>query len=143
MRCARSIETTTRESEISFTVLVFGTSTSMPDCRIGAVIMKITSSTSITSTNGTMLISEREVPVWRASCGIFFKRVLRGLAYAEKIKKKKLLRQERGEARPRRFKLGLPFHLLSVFHVKKIASPFRLLPCSFSALPDTFFPRQP
>src|SRR5258708_20576482 len=71
MRCARSIETTTRDSEISLTVLVFGTAYSMPDCRIGAVIMKINRSTSMTSTNGTMFISEREVPVWRASCGIF------------------------------------------------------------------------
>src|ERR1700730_17653492 len=66
------METTTRDSEISFTVFVLGTSTSIPDCRIGAVIMKITSSTSITSTKGTMLISERVVPVWRASCGIIF-----------------------------------------------------------------------
>src|SRR5215469_11768509 len=70
MRCARSMDTTTRDSEISFTVFVFGTSTSMPDCRIGAVIMKITSRTSMTSTKRTMLISEREVPVWRASWGI-------------------------------------------------------------------------
>src|SRR5579862_1435035 len=71
MRCARSMETTMRDSAISLTVLVFGTSTSMPDCRMGAVIIKITSRTSMTSTKGTILISEREVPVWRASCGIF------------------------------------------------------------------------
>src|SRR5260370_29559499 len=62
--------TTSRSSLISFTVCVFGRLTSMPDCRMGAVIMKMISSTSITSTKGTMLISEREVPVWRASCGI-------------------------------------------------------------------------
>src|SRR2546425_4350837 len=61
---------TKRSSAISFTVLVLGRSTSMPDCRIGAVIMKMTSSTSTTSTKGTMLISESEVPVWRESCGI-------------------------------------------------------------------------
>src|SRR2546425_1622139 len=61
---------TKRSSAISFTVLVLGKSTSMPDCRIGAVIMKMTSSTSTTSTKGTMLISESEVPVWRESCGI-------------------------------------------------------------------------
>src|ERR1700730_18159231 len=62
--------TTRRSSEISLTVCVFGRSTSMPDCKIGAVIMKIISSTSITSTKGTMLMSESELPVWRASCGI-------------------------------------------------------------------------
>src|SRR5258708_7305192 len=32
----------------------------MPDCRMGAVIMKMMSSTSTMSMNGTMLISERE-----------------------------------------------------------------------------------
>ncbi len=47
-----------------------GTSTSMPDCRIGAVIMKIISSTSTTSINGTILISESEVPVWRSMDGM-------------------------------------------------------------------------
>src|SRR5260370_33674562 len=62
--------TTSRSSLISFTVCVFGRLTSIPDCRIGAVIMKMISNTSITSTKGTILISEREVPVWRASCGI-------------------------------------------------------------------------
>src|ERR1700681_295172 len=71
IRWARSIETTTRDSEISFTVVVLGTSTSIPDCRIGAVIMKITKRTSMTSTKGTMLMSERELLVWRDSCGIF------------------------------------------------------------------------
>src|ERR1700674_23546 len=100
MRCARSIETTTRDSEISLTVLVFGTSTSMPDCKIGAVIMKITRSTSITSTKGTMLISEREVPVWRASCGIFVFFQLRFARplYANQVKRKKKLehREHRG-----------------------------------------------
>src|SRR5260370_37620001 len=35
----------------------------MPDCRMGAVIMKMMSSTSTMSMNGTMLISEREVCV--------------------------------------------------------------------------------
>ena len=35
----------------------FGTATSMPDCRTGAVSMKMTSSTSTTSTSGVMLIS--------------------------------------------------------------------------------------
>src|SRR5580692_3544335 len=62
--------TTMRTSVSSLTVLVFGTSTSMPDCRIGAVIMKMISSTSTTSTNGTMLISESEVCVCLASDGI-------------------------------------------------------------------------
>src|SRR5579864_3204743 len=64
--------TTRRSSLISFTVLVFGRLTSMPDCRIGAVIIKMIRSTSMTSTKGTILISEREVPVWRASCGMRF-----------------------------------------------------------------------
>src|SRR5579862_1210509 len=59
-----------RVSEISFTVCVFGRSTSMPDCRMGAVIMKMTSKTSMTSTKGTILMSARDVPVWRASWGI-------------------------------------------------------------------------
>src|ERR1700730_6909948 len=99
MRCARSIETTTRDSEISFTVLVFGTSTSMPDCRMGAVIMKMTRRTSITSTKGTMLISEREVPVGRASCGmfVFFQVRFARSCYAKKIKKNKLLARESRE----------------------------------------------
>ena len=57
-----------RCSVISFTVRVFGTATSMPDCSTGAVIMKITSSTSTTSTSGVMLISAREDRVWPARC---------------------------------------------------------------------------
>src|SRR5271168_4166295 len=69
--CARSIVITRRSSVISFTVRVFGKSTSIPDCKIGAVIKKITSSTSTTSTNGTMLMSESEVPVCRPICGIY------------------------------------------------------------------------
>src|SRR5215472_6959689 len=52
--------TTRRCSVISLTVRVFGIATSMPDCSTGAVIIKITSSTSTTSTNGVMLISARE-----------------------------------------------------------------------------------
>src|SRR3954447_13649059 len=52
--------TTSRCSVISFTVRVLGTLTSMPDCSTGAVIMKITSSTSTTSTSGVMLISASE-----------------------------------------------------------------------------------
>src|SRR3974390_1601839 len=88
MRCARSIETTTRDSAISLTVLVLGTSTSMPDCKIGAVIMKITSRTSMTSTKGTILMSARLVPVWRASCGIVvsFTGVMQRLPSAARIR---------------------------------------------------------
>src|ERR1035441_1266581 len=56
--------TTRRCSVISFTVRVLGTATSMPDCRTGAVIMKITNSTSTTSTMGVMLMSARELRVW-------------------------------------------------------------------------------
>src|SRR6266545_3050327 len=41
--------------------LVFGTLTSMPDCRMGAVTINITSSTSTTSTKGVTLISESEL----------------------------------------------------------------------------------
>src|SRR5690606_6945483 len=41
---------------------VSGRSTSMPCCMSGAVTMKITSSTSITSTNGVTLISELSPP---------------------------------------------------------------------------------
>src|ERR1035437_6477862 len=56
--------TTSRCSVISFTVRVLGTATSIPDCNTGAVIMKITSSTSTTSTSGVMLISASDVRVW-------------------------------------------------------------------------------
>src|SRR5277367_2780089 len=60
-RCSRSMVTTRRCSVISRTVLVLGTATSMPDCKTGAEIMKITSRTSTTSTSGVMLISARAV----------------------------------------------------------------------------------
>src|SRR5271163_77044 len=60
-RCSRSMVTTRRCSVISRTVLVLGTATSMPDCRTGAEIMKMTSSTSTTSTSGVMLMSARAV----------------------------------------------------------------------------------
>src|SRR6476661_2289230 len=65
-----SIEMTRRCSLISLTVVVLGTSTSMPDCRMGAVIMKIMRSTRTTSMNGTMLISESVLCVVLESCGI-------------------------------------------------------------------------
>src|SRR5215469_2893348 len=48
---------------ISFTVCVCGTFTSMPDWMMGAVNIKMMSSTSTTSTNGVMLISESELCV--------------------------------------------------------------------------------
>src|SRR5450631_2234407 len=51
---------TWRVSVISFTERVLGTATSMPDCSTGAVIMKMISSTSTTSTSGVMLISASE-----------------------------------------------------------------------------------
>src|SRR5215472_14507359 len=69
MSCILSMVTTRRTSVISLTVCVLGTSTSMPDWRIGAVIMKMMRSTRTTSMNGTMLMSEREVWVDLASCG--------------------------------------------------------------------------
>src|SRR6202453_2166700 len=69
---------------ISFTLRVFGTETSMPDCSTGAVTMKIMSSTRTTSTSGVMLISASEVRVWpelavKATCGLPLHRVLVGL----------------------------------------------------------------
>src|ERR1035438_4841951 len=56
--------TTSRCSVISFTDRVLGRATSIPDCKTGAVIKKIISSTSTTSTSGVMLISASEVRVW-------------------------------------------------------------------------------
>src|ERR1022692_4144501 len=55
---------TTRCSVISLIVRVLGTDTSIPDCNTGAVIMKMISSTSTTSTSGVTLISASEVRVW-------------------------------------------------------------------------------
>src|SRR5580704_14818729 len=72
----RSIVTTIRCSVICFTVRVFGTFTSIPDCSTGSVIMKITSSTSTTSTSGVILISASDdlvcpVLVENATFGLF------------------------------------------------------------------------
>src|SRR5450432_1904906 len=65
--------TTSFCSVISLTVWVFGTSSSMPDWRIGAVIMKMISSTRTTSMNGTMLISDKDDCVDDLDiCGIDF-----------------------------------------------------------------------
>src|SRR5579864_6925813 len=72
MRWVLSMVTTRRSSLMARTVRVLGTSTSMPDWRIGAVIMKMMSRTRTTSMNGTMLMSESEVCVCLASCGMFF-----------------------------------------------------------------------
>src|SRR5262249_5964430 len=63
---------TRRCSEIYFTVLVLGTSTSIPDCKIGAVIIKMIKSTRTTSMNGTILISDSDDCVFPTSCGIEF-----------------------------------------------------------------------
>src|SRR5208283_3192938 len=60
MFCFLSMVMTTFSSETILTVLVLGRSTSIPDSRIGAVSMKMINSTSTTSTNGVILISERE-----------------------------------------------------------------------------------
>src|SRR4051812_11444320 len=62
--------TTSRCSVISLTLCVLGTSTSMPDCRMGAVIMKMIRSTRTTSMNGIMLISESDVCVDLDSWGM-------------------------------------------------------------------------
>src|SRR6202021_254075 len=61
---SRSMVRTRRCCVISLTLRVFGTETSMPDCRTGAVTMKMIRSTSTTSTSGVMLISASEVRVW-------------------------------------------------------------------------------
>ena len=61
--CCLSMVMTSRSSVISFTVRVLGTLTSMPDCRTGAVTMKMISSTSTTSTSGVILMSASEVCV--------------------------------------------------------------------------------
>src|SRR5579883_724692 len=76
-RWSLSMVSTVRCSVISLTVFVLGTATSMPDCSTGAVSMKITSSTSTTSTSGVILISAREVCVCplllvKATCGLPF-----------------------------------------------------------------------
>src|SRR5215469_16011210 len=68
--CFLSTVITSRCSVISFTVLDLGTSTSIPDCKIGAVIMKMISSTRTTSMKGTMLISDSDDCVFPTSCGI-------------------------------------------------------------------------
>src|ERR1700722_6233953 len=73
--CSRSMVSTIRCWVISFTLRVFGTETSMPDCSTGAVTMKMMSSTRTTSTSGVMLISASEVRVWpvlavKATCGL-------------------------------------------------------------------------
>src|SRR5271169_5925261 len=52
---------TTFSADTTLTVLVLGRSTSIPDSRMGAVSIKIISSTNTTSTNGVTLISESEV----------------------------------------------------------------------------------
>src|SRR5579863_6708957 len=54
---------TTFSTSTAFTVCVLGRSTSMPDSRMGAVTIKMISSTSMTSTNGVTLISESDVRV--------------------------------------------------------------------------------
>src|SRR5260221_14413190 len=48
----------------------------MPDCKIGAVIIKMISSTSTTSMNGIMLISDNDVWVCFESCMFFSLRLL-------------------------------------------------------------------
>src|SRR5213592_2086447 len=55
-RCCLSILITRRSSVISFTVRVLGTATSIPDCRTGAVTMKMMSKTRTTSTSGVILM---------------------------------------------------------------------------------------
>src|ERR1700677_209855 len=82
--CSRSMVNTIRCWVISFTLRVFGTETSMPDCSTGAVTMKMISSTRTTSTSGVILISASEVLVWpelavKATRGLPLHRVWLGL----------------------------------------------------------------
>src|SRR5271169_3999927 len=79
--------TTSRCSVISLTVWVLGTSTSMPDCRMGAVIMKMMRRTRTTSMNGTMLMSERELCVDLVSCGMVSRLVIRELQIVREKKR--------------------------------------------------------
>src|SRR4051794_39919505 len=72
MSCFLSMLTTTFCSLTSRTVLVLGTSSSMPDCKIGAVIIKMIRRTRTMSMNGTMLISDSDDCVWLEICGIGF-----------------------------------------------------------------------
>src|SRR5437660_2649292 len=94
MRWALSTVTTRRSWLISLTVRVLGTSTSMPDCRMGAVIIKMMSSTSTTSTNGTMLISESEVCVDLESCGMATR------SLKSKVESRKQEKIEQRDAKP-------------------------------------------
>ena len=57
-----SIDTTSRSSVASEPDSVFGRRTSMPRVIIGAVTMKMMSSTRMTSTSGVTLMSERAGP---------------------------------------------------------------------------------
>ena len=57
-----SMLTTGNSFDVSLTVVVFGTSTSMPNSITCAVSMKMMSSTSTTSTKGVTLISDSAVP---------------------------------------------------------------------------------
>src|SRR6266566_8801944 len=66
----------------------------MPDWRIGAVIMKIMSSTRTTSTNGTMLISESEVCVDLESCGMATR------SLKSKVESRKQEKIEQRDAKP-------------------------------------------
>src|SRR5579859_2093212 len=87
---SRSMVRTRRCWVISFTLRVFGTDTSMPDCSTGAVTIKMMSSTSTTSTNGVMLISASEVRVWpllavKATRGLPLHRVLFGADFFQAV----------------------------------------------------------
>src|SRR6202051_4316662 len=77
---------------ISFTLRVFGTETSMPDCSTGAVTIKMISRTKTTSTSGVMLISASEVRVWpvlavKATRGLPLHRFLFGTDLFQAIEK--------------------------------------------------------
>ena len=70
VEASREIESTIGSSRFDrrFVVAVFGSATEMPWCSIGAVTMKMISSTSITSTSGVTLMSARwsnGSPDWR------------------------------------------------------------------------------
>src|ERR1700676_5408531 len=99
---SRSIVTTSRCSVISRTVRVLGTATSMPDCSTGAVIMKITSSTSTTSTSGVILMSASELcvrPLLLVKATLYLVRQIAGRQFAALDRRPRRSRRTRSRRR--------------------------------------------
>jgi len=97
----------------------------------------------MTSTNGTMFISESEVPVWRASCGIFvfFQERIARLHFADKFKRKQELLTQRTRRKLRtQSQPGIVFSSLSsVFSVLKNFSCVLTLFQTLPALAGVYF----